>query len=145
MRAAEREGYLKGACGNDLALRNKVEALLKANAETGSLFKSDVRAADLAATISQRAEGPRATSRATSEQRGQLIARYKLLDQIGEGGFGTVWKATDKQLGRSVALKRLLDRGQPPGDQLLEEARRRWDSRLHQGPPWCRERVRRQT
>ncbi len=42
----EREAYLRGACGNDAALRSKVEALLKADAEAGSFLASTAHTAD---------------------------------------------------------------------------------------------------
>src|SRR6185369_5095729 len=80
MPAAKREEHLARACGEDGTLRAKVEALLKADAEAGEFLRTSEEASPNAvATVSST---PR-------EHEGQMIGRYKLLQPIGEGGFGS--------------------------------------------------------
>jgi tetratricopeptide (TPR) repeat protein len=94
--AAERAAYLDAACGQDLQLRAEVEELLKHDDAAGSFL-------DLSAP-----SDPQATTDAppVSECPGTVIGPYKLLEQIGEGGFGVVFLAEQTQpVRRKVALK----------------------------------------
>ena len=86
--------FLDQACAGDTALRTEVEKLLKAQSELGS-FHETPRAA-LGATI----DGP------SHEHAGATIGRYKLVEQIGEGGMGIVFMAQQAEpVKRAVAVK----------------------------------------
>ena len=93
-RPEDRAAYLEQACAGNLALRASVEALLRAN--SGASGFMDGPAAALLAT----ADEP------IRERPGTVIGPYKLLEQIGEGGFGVVFLAEQTQpVRRKVALK----------------------------------------
>src|SRR5262249_34405327 len=94
--AAEREAYLIAHCGGNAELRAAVERLLAAHHQPASVLNRPL------------GSGPEQTGPYfASEQVGAVIAgRYKLLEEIGGGGMGTVWVAEQTQpVRRKVALK----------------------------------------
>jgi serine/threonine protein kinase/WD40 repeat protein/Tfp pilus assembly protein PilF len=92
--SVERQAYLEQACGGDARLRQKLEKLLAVRAEAEDFLESPPPA--MVATV----DDP------ISELPGTVIGPYKLLEQIGEGGFGVVFMAEQsKPIRRKVALK----------------------------------------
>jgi serine/threonine protein kinase/TPR repeat protein len=88
---AERPAYLDRACADNATLRLQVEALLRAHEQAGDFLSKTIpmRAADI-----------------VLGRTGVMIGRYKLLEQIGEGGFGVVYMAEQVEpVQRKVALK----------------------------------------
>ncbi len=99
---------LDRACGDDASMRAEVESLLEAHAAAGAFLGEPTHALDAVNRKSLDADDAQATRRHAppSESLGQTIGRYKLLQQIGEGGFGAVWMAEQKEpVKRRVALK----------------------------------------
>ena len=91
----ERAAYVRGACGEDQALRQQVESLIQAHDEVGGFMPTDP--GETVITI---------PDRPLSEKEGTCIGRYKLLQRIGEGGMGVIYMAEQTEpVTRKVALK----------------------------------------
>src|SRR5690348_14405098 len=88
----ERQRFLNRACGDDTILLARIQALLKAN-DAGEDFLPDQPQASATVVL-------------ITEKPGDRIGRYKLLQQIGEGGCGVVYMAEQEEpVRRQVALK----------------------------------------
>ena len=97
---AERQAFLDEACGGDAARRARIQALLDADGQTGMLDRPEPEPERTGAFVPK-------SRHLAREQPGVVIAeRYKLLEQIGEGGMGTVWVAEQTEpVKRKVAVK----------------------------------------
>jgi serine/threonine protein kinase len=92
--AADRAAFIEQACKGDVALKEEVEAFLSAAERAGDFLDSPTHDSSPGDT-----EG-------LSESPGTKIGPYKLLELIGEGGFGSVFMAEQESpVRRKVALK----------------------------------------
>jgi hypothetical protein len=91
----EREAYLDETCKSDPSLRVEIDALLKGHFRTDSFLKGPILDPYLSLENSSILEEP-----------GAMIGRYKLLEQVGEGGMAVVYMAEQQEpIRRKVALK----------------------------------------
>lgn len=93
----QRTAYLEHACEGNPALRSEVESLIRSHEQSGL---KEVLPLD---------HENEANARAPRNLVGQTIGRYEVISYIGRGGMGEVVLARDKELGRKVAIKLLLE------------------------------------
>src|SRR5438874_4089628 len=92
---AERAAFLDRACAGDEDLRRRIEALLRSNDRAGAFLEQPPEVV-----------GEGRIKAAGGEKPGDRVGRYKLLQQIGEGGYGVVFMAEQEEpVRRRVALK----------------------------------------
>lgn len=151
--AEARRVYLEKACGGDAALRERVEALLASHDKDASRFMaasvpeqlrprgnesptqdftpSDDRepvTVDLEVSAKKGANNPAYSFLGPPSGRGGIgtLGHYEVMQTLGRGAFGIVFKAFDERLHRYVAIKVLdpqLATTSPPRKRFLREAR----------------------
>ena len=105
---AARAEYLGRECGGDLDLRREVESLLAAHGEAGEFLSQP------------------ASYDASPDLAGRRIGAYRILDEVGRGGMGFVYRAVrdDDVFEKMVALKLVRGGASPEHLRRLESERR---------------------
>ena len=114
--AAERSGFIADACRNDAALKAEALELLAAS-DDSSEFMATSALEYLARTVA---------AGGWSLKAGERIGVYTVLNRLGAGSSGEVWRARDERLGRDVAIKIMLPHASSDSERLrrfAEEAR----------------------
>lgn len=142
----ERVRYLDQACGEDSALRQAVEGLLSSHQQAGDFLerpavkRPDVDFSSSASEVTQAISTEAEVGSDEEFNEGILglfvpstrpgsigrLTHYEILQVLGQGAFGTVFKAFDEKLQRHVAIKTMnvqMAATSPPRKRFLREAR----------------------